>query len=395
MNAQIVLLALSQAALMTIISLVLASSALIGARLSSTEFATVPLALQYLATMLMLLPIARLMERFGRRPVFGAGALIGAVGLALAAAGLHSGSFVLFAAAGLLIGSFNAVGQYYRFAAADAVAPQHRGTAIALTLSGGLLAALAGPALAKLTKDALAPPFLASFMVLVAIAVLGALFAAALRLPPAPARSAAPALRPWREIARNRRLVVAVLGSVAGYAVMNLLMTATPLAMQAAGLGFGEVATVIQWHLVAMFAPSFVTGALIARIGVTKVMLAGCALNLASIGISWTGSESSHFLVGLILLGAGWNFLYVGGTALLVESCRPQEALRIQAVNDTLVFSAVAAATFLSGVLVDALGWKTLNLYATLPIAAVVLALLSLALDRRKGAATGAPGSPG
>lgn len=381
MNHQVVLLALSQAALMTIVSLTLASSALIGARLSSAEFATVPLALQYLATMLMLLPIARLMERFGRPAVFCGGAATGAVGLALAALGLYFDSFSLFAVAGILIGSFNAVGQYYRFAAAEAVTPQSRSMAISLTLSGGLLAALAGPALAKLTKDTLDPPFLASFIVLIVVAVLGVLFATALKLPPIAARETAAAASPWRGLARNRRLIAAITSSVAGYAVMNLLMTATPLAMQMAGLDFAQVAMVIQWHLVAMFAPSFITGALIARLGVVKVMLAGCALNLASIGISGLGSEPVHFLAGLVLLGTGWNFLYVGGTALLVASCRPQEALRIQAINDTMVFSAVAAVTFLSGPLVDALGWQTLNLYAALPIGAVVLALLWLGTE--------------
>ncbi|MGE5490766.1 MAG: MFS transporter [Actinomycetota bacterium] len=378
MNRNILLLALSQAAVMTTISLVLSSSALVGAQLSSPDLATVPLAIQYLGTMVMLYPAARLMERFGRRITFCGGALIGAIGLACAAFGVRIGSFTLFAASGFLIGTFGAVGQYYRFAAADSVAPASKSLAISWTLTGGLLASVAGPTLAWWTKDALEPAFYASFLSLTGVALLGAMFATGLSLPPMMRVENQQARRPWSEIAGNPKLVMAVLGGIVGYAVMNLLMTATPLAMMCSRLGFAQTAEVIQWHVLAMFAPSFFTGTLIRRIGILPVMLMGCLLNLGSIAVSLTGSELTHFEAALILLGVGWNFLYVGATSLLTESCRKEEAARVQAVNDTLVFLGVTAATLFSGAMVNAIGWQTVNLYAGLPILVVMAGLIRL-----------------
>ena len=378
MNRNILLLALSQAAVMTTISLMLSSSALVGAQLSSPDFATVPLAIQYLGTMVMLYPAARLMERFGRRFTFSAGALIGAIGLACAAFGVRTGSFALFATAGFLIGTFGAVGQYYRFAAVDSVAPARKSLAISLTLTGGLLAAVAGPTLARWTKDALEPAFYASFLSLTGVALLGAMFAMGLSLPPMMRVENQQARRSWSEIASNPKFVLAVLGGVVGYAVMNLLMAATPLAMMCSRFGFNQTAEVIQWHVLAMFAPSLFTGVLIQRVGILPVMLLGCLLNLASITVSLTGSELAHFESALIMLGIGWNFLYVGATALLTESCRKEEAARVQALNDTLVFMGVTTATLFSGTMVNALGWQTVNLYAGLPILVVMAVLIRL-----------------
>ncbi|MDQ3059168.1 MAG: MFS transporter [Pseudomonadota bacterium] len=372
MNRNVALLALSQAAVMTTISLVLSSSALVGVQLSSPGLATVPLAIQYLATMLVLYPVARLMERHGRRSVFGAGALAGALGLAVAAVGIRLGSFILFAGAGFLIGIFNAVGQYYRFAAADAVPAERKSMAISLTLSGGLLAAVAGPMLARWTRDAFEPPFYASFLALIGVALLGALFTAGLQLPPMVPSDHQENPRPLAQIAANPKFMLAVLGGVVGYSIMNLLMTATPLAMMSCHLSFSQTATVIQWHVVAMFAPSFFTGSLIQRIGTLPVMLLGCFLNLGSIAISLMGTELHHFELALILLGIGWNFLYVGATSLLTETYRKEEKTRIQAFNDTLVFLGVTVVTMLSGTLVNTLGWQTVNMYAAAPIVLVM-----------------------
>lgn len=378
MNRNIFLLALSQAAMMTTISLVLSSSALVGAQLSSPDLATVPLAVQYLGTLVMLYPVARLMERFGRRLIFCSGALVGAAGLAGAACGLRIGSFALFAAAGFLIGTFGAVGQYYRFAAVDAVAPERKSLAISWTLTGGLLAAAAGPMLARWTKDALAPAFYASFLALTGVALLGALFATGLDLPPMTRAEDKQARRSWSELASSPRLVMAILAGIVGYAVMNLLMTATPLAMMCSQLDFAQTASVIQWHVLAMFAPSFFTGALIQRIGTMPVMLLGCLLNLGSIAVSLTGIELVHFEVALILLGIGWNFLYVGATALLTENCRKEEAARIQALNDTFVFLGVTTATLFSAAMVNELGWQAVNFYAAFPILLVMAGLVRL-----------------
>lgn len=376
MNRNVPLLALTQAALMTTVSLVLSSSALIGLQLASPDLATVPLAIQYFATMLVLYPAARLMESHGRRTVFCIGALLGALGLALAAAGIRFGSFTLFAGAGCLIGIFNAVGQYYRFAAADAVPVEHKSIAISLTLTGGVLAAIAGPLLARWTKEALEPSFYASFLALSGVALFGALLSAGLKLPPMNPGQHSEKSRPLAEIAANPRFGLAVLGGGIGYAIMCLLMTATPLAMLCSRLSFAQTATVIQWHVVAMFAPSFFTGSLIQRHGALPVMLCGCLLNLASIAVSLNGETLPHFELALILLGIGWNFLYVGATALLTETYRPAEKSRIQAINDTLVFLGVTVATLLSGRLVNTLGWQSVNIYASLPILIVMAAIL-------------------
>lgn len=382
----VLLLALSQAAVMTCISLLLASSVLIGARLASPAWATVPLAVQYLGTLLALYPVARLINRYGQRPVFCGGALFGALGLGMAAAAIWLGSFVLFALAGGVIGIFSGVGQYYRFAAADAVPAERRSSAISLTLSGGVLAALAGPSLARWTRDAFEPAFAASFLALVGVALLAAFLATRLRLAqPLPAETTqVPAS--FIPLLGQPDFLLAVVVGVVGYALMNLLMTATPLAMLCSRLDFAATATVIQWHVVAMFAPSFFTGALIRRLGVLPVMLLGGFSMLGCIGVAVNGETLAHFELALILLGIGWNFLYVGATTRLVECCPPAHKARVQAFNDSLVFLAIAGVTFSSGPLVDRFGWQALNLWAALPVGSLILAIAGRWLTTRRQA---------
>lgn len=378
MNFNVLLLALSQAVMMTTMSLSLASSAVVGAQLAPLNLATIPLAIQYLATMLMLFPVARLMQYFDRRLIFCMGALLGAMGLIAAAIAIKLGSFVLFAAAGFLIGIFGAVGQYYRFAAVDSVPAEQKNYAISLTLTGGLIAAFLGPRLALWTKDLWAPTFYASFLALAGIALFAAICALGLKIPPLTQVEEQQAKRTWSEISKNSKFVVAVLGGVLGYAVMNLLMKATPLAMMQSNFSFAETASVIQWHLVAMFAPSFFSGALIQKIGILPVMLLGCLFNLAGIAVNLSGAELLHFELSLILLGIGWNFLYVGATSLLIEGSRKNEAARVQALNDSLVFLGVTIVTMLSATLVNVLGWQAVNLYASLAVLLVSASLVWL-----------------
>jgi MFS family permease len=371
-NRNVVLLALSQAMLMTGSSLVLSSSALIGARLAPwPSLATVPLSLQLLTTMLVMFPSARLMLRFGRRPIFVLGSLTGLVGVALATLGIRAGSFGIFSAAGCLLGVFNAVGPSYRFAASESVAPELRPRAISLTLAGGVLAAFVGPNLARWTRDLMAPSFTASFLALTVTAGLSVVFASLLRLPrvETPPDSAPP--RTARALARQPLFLTAVGTAAIGYAVMALLMTATPLTMHAHGHGFGPTATVIQWHLVAMFAPSFFSGDLIRRFGVFRLIAAGAALNLACVAVNLAGTSVLHFEIALALLGVGWNFLYVGATSLLTETYQPHERAVAQGINDTVVFLLVTASSFASAGLVARLGWQTLNLL-TVPLIAAV-----------------------
>lgn len=378
----IFLLALLQAAVMTSTSLLLAASAVIGVSLASPALATVPLAVQYLSTMAVLTPLARLIARFGHRPLFIAGALLGAGGLSIAALAIQQQSFLLFVLAGIPVGAFNAVGQYYRFAAADAVAVDLRSRAISLTLSGGVLAALLGPNLARWTRDALGMPFLASFLVLALIALLAAALSAGLRLPlPAKADQGAPV--PLRTLLGQPAILLALVAGVLGYALMNLLMTATPLAMLCQHLDFADTALVIQWHVVAMFAPSFFTGHLIRRLGAVAVMLLGGLSVLGCIAVAVHGVSLGHFQGALILLGIGWNFLYVGATTRLVECCPPAQKARLQACNDTLIYLAIAGATLGSGPLVDRFGWLALNQAAAVPLL-LLLAWLSIALIRAR-----------
>lgn len=384
MNRNIIFLALSQAAMMTIISLTLASSALVGTQLASPGLATIPLAVQYLGTMVMLYPVARFIELFGHRLTFCGGALIGAIGLIGTAIAIKFNNFILFTAAGFLIGTFGAVGQYYRFAAVNAVKREQKNLAISLTLAGGIIAAIGGPALALWTKDALSPTFYASFLSLSGVALLGAILAIGLSLPPIAAVDNQHEKRSWAEIIKKPKFIIAVLGGVLGYTVMNLLMTATPLAMLHAHFSFSETATIIQWHIVAMFAPSFFTGTLIQKTSVLTVMLLGCLLNFSGIVVNLIGNEFIHFKVALILLGVGWNFLYVGATSLLTENILEEEASRIQAFNDTLVFLGVTIVTMLSGTLVNLLGWKIVNLYASLPIVIITIGLIWLLKHERK-----------
>lgn len=369
MNRNLILLTLSQALMMTVVGLLLSASALVGARLAgSAALATFPLALQYLVTLLALAPASRLMARWGRGPVFMAGAACGGAGLLLAAAGIAFERFSLFCMGAACVGIYGAVGQFYRFAAIEAVPLAQRGRAVALTLSGGVLAAFAGPAIARATRDLLAEPFLASFLALVAGAFLAALLAGALHLPEAVAGRRDAPRRSLRDLLDDAALRLALIGGMVAYGVMNLLMTATPLAMLCARLDFAATAGVIQWHLVAMFAPSFLTGALIGRVGTRAVMALGTVLTLGGIAVALAGTALAHFEGALVLVGVGWNFLYVAATSLLAESWREEDKARVQALNDSLVFGVVSLATFGAGPLVDRLGWESVNLLAALPL---------------------------
>ena len=388
MNANVFLLALSQALMMTMVGLVLSSSALVAVGLSAPSgLANLPLAAQYLATLLVLHPAAGLMARRGRRPVFVGAALVGACGLLMAALAIHLGQFGLFVVAGLYIRVLGGVGQFYRFAAIEAVAPASKGLAVSLTLTGGVLAAFLGPWLARSTRDMLGTPFLASFLVLAGVAFVAALAGWGLRLPAAQRVHAVQPARPVKQILADPGVGLAVAGAVVAYGVMNLLMTATPLAMLCTGQPFDATATVIQWHLVAMFAPSFLTGSLVGRIGALRVMLIGALISLAAIALALAGDSYAHFQWSLVGVGLGWNLLYVGATTLLAEHWRAEEKGRVQAVNDSLVFLGVTLATLGAAPLVDRLGWSAVNAWAAIPLLVMVL-VLGRALQRRAGLAS-------
>lgn len=384
MNRNVLILAFCQAMLFTGIGLVISSSALIGKELApSPAWATLPLAMQYLTTMLVAYYCSYLMKQKGRRHVFVRGALIGSVGVMIASAGIWLGNFYLFTAASLLIGVHTAIAQFYRFAAAEAVPSQLKARAISLTLAGGVFAAFIGPNLARYTKNLMEHAFLASFLTLIVITAAAAWMASRLDLPPMPTDESHESARPLLTIAAQEKYIIALLAAMVGYGVMNFLMTATPLAMNSYGCSFPSTTWVIQWHLVAMFAPSFFTGDLIRKVGVLPVMITGCLLILSCALINLAGTTEDHFEAALILLGIGWNFLYIGATTLLTETYSLHEKSKAQGLNDTLVFATLTFTSLASGAMITHFGWPSINLYSTIPILAVCSGLVWLLVRSR------------
>ncbi len=384
MNRNVLILAFCQAMLFSGTGLILSSSALIGRDLApSPAWATVPLAVQYLTTMLVIFYVSHLMQKLGRRLVFVRGAIIGSIGLLLASIGIWMDSFTLFVLASLLVGVHSAIGQFYRFAAAESVTAEFKARAIALTMAGGVLAAFIGPNLAVFTKDVLEYVFLASYLALVLMTAAVAWVSNRLELPVIPAEDTE--IRSLWKFAIHPKSLLAMIAAMTGYGVMNFLMTATPLAMQCHNHSFDNTALVIQWHLFAMFAPSFITGDLIRKLGVYQVMLLGGLLLIGCALINLNGTSLLHFEAALILLGVGWNFLYIGATALLTETYAANEKSRAQGMNDTFVFATLTITSLGSGASVDHFGWETINLYSIPIVLAVCLGLLWLIVRRPAG----------
>jgi MFS family permease len=386
MKKNVLLLAACQAMLMTGGSLLIATSALVGYRLAPDKaLATLPLAMQMLASMLTSIPASLLMQRVGRRAGFLLGSSIGIAGAGLAAYAIVTGSFALFTLGAALSGTFAGFGNYYRFAAADVATADYRSTAISYVLAGGVVAAFIGPNLAHWTSPWLVAPFAGSYLALAGILVLS--FGTQLFLDiPRPARETRGGGRALSIIVRQPVFMVAALGGMFGYGIMALVMTATPLAMHDHHYAFGDTAFVIEWHVLGMFAPSFFTGHLIRRFGVLQVMLAGGLLSAACVGINLAGTSLSHFWLALFLLGMGWNFLFIGATTLLTETYAPEEKAKTQALNDFLVYSMVTIAVLSAGTLQHRLGWQAVN-YGVIPLIAVVVLAVAWLLLRRHTAA--------
>ena len=390
-NRNVALLAVCQALMMTTTSAIIASGAIIGYALAEDKaLATVPIAFQFVATMLTSIPASLYMRRVGRRLGFVTGALIGAVGGAIATAAIAISSFWLFALGVALIGSLLAFGQFFRFAAADTAGPDMRGRAISLVLLGGVVAAFTGPNFARFTRDLFDPvAFAGTFAGIVLIYLAMGLVLSLLTIPPMSAADKKGPQRPLLEILGQTRCIVAILSAVSAYAVMTFVMTVTPLAMADCGFAFGDSASVIQWHIVGMFLPSFFTGHLIARFGTTNIMIAGALLQALSVAINLAGIEYLNFLSALILLGVGWNFLFIGATTLLTECYRPSEMAKTQGFNDFCIWGFVAVGAVLSGASIHHLGWAVVNA-VTLPLIAMALiatAWLRFDLARHRAAA--------
>jgi MFS family permease len=352
-----------------------AMGAMIGHSLSSDPaLATLPMAVQMTAVMAASIPASVIFGRFGRRAGFMLGAFLSICGSLTFAAGVVAQDFVLYCGGAVFAGAGFGIAQHYRFAAAEAATPAYRPRAISLVMAGPILSAIFGPEIVKHTHSLFAPHmFLGTYLTLAILPVACLALLAGLRLPPPPPR--ARVATPVGEIIRRPAFVTAVVTGLVAYGTMNLAMTATPLEMLLCGFGIGASATVIQAHSVAMFAPGFFTGGLIARHGVRRVIVAGAALTAACVAVALTGETFWHFTIGLALLGIGWNFMFVGATTLLSTAYAPEERVRAQAANDFIVFGTVACTAFLSGFVHAKLGWNALNL-TLLPPLAVALGLL-------------------
>lgn len=353
--------------------------------------ATLPITATVLGSTLAATPLSALMQRFGRAVGFTLGTLGGMTGAALGAAGLYYGSFLLFVLGALCSGFYMSAQGFYRFAAADSASPAFRPRAISFVMAGGLCSALLGPQLVKLTAEAFVIPFLGSYLAVIALNLLGLPLFALLRIP-RPERRAedSPAPRSRMALLKNPDIAVAMICGAVSYALMNLVMTSTPLAMVGCGFATASAADVVSAHVLAMYAPSFFTGHVIARIGATRTVAVGLALLALAGGVALSGVALTNFFGALVLLGIGWNFGFIGATAMLTAAQRPEERGRLQGLNDFIVFGGVTFASLASGGLMNCAGgtaqsgWSAVNL-AMLPFLALAgAALIYLSLRPRR-----------
>ena len=348
----------------------LAAYAMLGA---DKTMATVPVFLMNLGLMLVTLPAALFMGRVGRKNGFTLGAFLGMAGGLVAFGGVWVQSFWLLCLGGFLQGASGAFAWHYRFAATDLATGDFRAKALSLVMAGGVLAGVIGPQTAKWAVGLFDPILFAGVYAILAIFAIGmAALVQFIHIPFIPTVSGSSGGRPMSEIARQPVFITAVLSSMFGYAVMTLVMSATPLAMRACGFGFGDSATVIQWHVVAMFLPSFFTGHLIARFGALPIIVIGATLEIGCALVNLSGIAFGNFVVANILVGLGWNFCYVGGSTLLTGTYRPDEKAKVQGTHDFLVYTTTATAAALSGTLQAQAGWSFVNI-AALPMLSIVL----------------------
>jgi MFS family permease len=385
MNPRLLLLAVCQGLFFTNNIVFIAINGLVGLSLAPLGWmATLPVMGYVVGGALSTGLVARTQARRGRQASFQIGLMVALLSALLCAYAAWSRNFWLLVVATVIAGYYSANGQLYRFAAAELVVPNDRDKAVSLVMAGGLIGAIVGPNLAKYTRDLLATPFAGAYLALAVVALLGLLVMAFVKFPPAPpAVAGAPAGRSIWEITGQPQFFVAIVGAALGFGVMNLLMAATPLAMQVCAYPFDDAALVLEWHVIGMFAPGFFTGHLIKRYGTLAIMGVGVLLNFLCIAIALTGVDLHQFLIALFLLGVGWNFLFTGSTTLALQSYRPEEKDRAQATINFCVFAVMALTSFASGALVTTQGWWLLNIGSLLPVALTGLALVWLAVKRK------------
>lgn len=397
MHRDVFTLATAQALFQTASVLVMTVGSLAGGMIANRpEWATAPIAAMFLGTAVATFPASSLMVRAGRRAGFLLGAMLGVLGGVIGAVGIWLSLFSVLLLGTFLVGTYQAFAQFYRFAASEAADGAFRPRAISLVLGGGIVAAFLGPFLGRLGGPLLVPAYVGSFLLLALVSLVAAGVLMGLKMPALAADHVITGdSRPWAKIVGQPAYLVALFGAATGYGIMILAMTATPIAMtHHHHHDLSSAATVIQLHVLGMFLPSFVTGSLIARFGVLRIMFAGVLVLAGHVLMTWTGTGFTSYASALILLGTGWNFLYIGGTTLLTTTYSPAEKARAQATNDMTIFAVGLASSFSAGGLLEMFGWQMLNgvLLPWLGLAALSIIWLGVKTSRYRSKAALAGG---
>ena len=371
------ILSVAQGLSITTTSINMINTGLVGAMLATNpSYSTIPLSLQFLTIALTLIPVSLLMGKFGRRSMFLLGSLAAFIGCLIIAFSIIDKSFYLFIVGSILLGFSQANQQFYRYAAADNVSNNLKSKAISLVLAGGVIAAVVGPEVSRYSFD-LFPDYiyLATYLLAASIQIINftILIFIKIKKPEVTAKK----IRPLKDILMQKTLIIAILAAAVGYSLMSFIMTATPLQIvNICKLGNSASSTVIQWHIIAMFAPSFFTGSIISHFGNRKVMLVGIILYAFSVFFGILGDTVLNFWIALFLCGLGWNFLYVGGSDIIAKSALPEERAKVQGVTDFIIFVFVAMGSFLAGYLHSNLGWEVMLFYTIIPISVIFISII-------------------
>ena len=386
LNKNLALLILCQGLFLTNNVTFIAINGLVGLSLAPVSWmATLPVMGYVVGGAFSTSIVAKTQNRFGRKVSFQLGLLVAMLSALLCAYAALSQNFWLLVTGTFIAGYYSANGQLYRFAAAELTVADQRDKAVSWVLAGGILGAVVGPNLASWTRDLFSTAFLGAYLTLSIAALIGIFLMQCIHFPEEfKTQHALSDGRPLKSILKQPVFMVAVIGAALGYGVMNLLMAATPLAMQICGLPFSDTALVLEWHVIGMFAPGFFTGALIQRFGTLKIMGVGVALNFLCILIALSGADLHQFLIALFLLGVGWNFLFTGSTSLAMTAYKPNERDKAQAAINFFVFSTMAFTSFGSGALITSQGWNILNLGSLVPVIITAAALLWLSSNHKK-----------
>ena len=373
----ILVLSIAQGLSITTTNINMINTGLVGSILAKDpSYATLPLSLQFLTIAITLIPVSLLMGKIGRRTMFLVGAMAAFTGCLIIACSIFYKVFSLFIFGSILLGFSQANQQFYRYAAADNITTKLKSKAISLVLAGGLIAAIVGPEVSRYSFDFFPDYiYLATYLcaALIQIFNFGILIFVEIKKP----NPLKVSIRPLSKILMRKTVIIAILAASVGYSLMSFIMTATPLQIvNVCKLGDSASATVIQWHVIAMFAPSFFTGSIINLLGNRKVMVMGVMLYIMSICFGIMGQTIQYFWISLFLCGLGWNFLYVGGSDIIAKSALPEERAKVQGVTDFIIFIFVASGSFLAGILHNNLGWEIMMFYTSIPIFILFLSIV-------------------